>query len=921
MLAAEFAVSLFRAFYGRQTELACLVEAARKTRATGHGCVFLIEGEAGIGKSRLVSQLRVATRAERLGFLVGRSAEYLQAPYEPFVDALRGEVDAKSIGEALRAEPKRASSSEEERAKRFHLVENFLRKRAATRGVLVVVVEDLHWSDATSLDLFRHLAHRLDDTATVLIGTFRKAELDERYGHRVALDRMRHEGAIVMQLEPWSNEILHAAIHDALPERGALSEDLIRSICGLAEGVPFVAEELVREALGSGFEGAVPVAVSALSVRGHVHERLRTLSPKEQQVLMYAAVIGLDFDVALLAHLTQSSSGDVLEAIRKARTRHLVVEDPHSGRFRFRHALTQAILYRDLLITEARTLHERIANALEDGQFTAPIEKSAYHWWAARIPDRAIATNESAGDRALSVAAPADAARFYECALDFAPVGSENRSTLLHKVVQAHNAAGHTQSCLSWCERAVVEFRRVEDLDEALRFALRAAHQRFTLGDLKAARAAIEAVREELRSLPISGRHFSAELSLAMVLAAQGEPLEALAVLDRADALDCVRSSRERWRHANSRGSAYVDLGRFDDARAWYRQALDTAQESGEADLGVLALNNLAVIAMTVGEARLAKDNYDQALAAADRFGLRGERGMIVANLAQCELQLGAFPEAGRLAEQSVLQDYDRAAPSILGAAVALRLQTLCEVAKPRSDTWILDLIERALGTGSSELISATTGAAALALIQTDRPAAAAVVHRGLGWVTSLSPYWLFDAAAEVGEADDADRARGLLVTVGAEGENKAAAAHLALFDARTMQRNGVQDDAVALARKAHAAFQAMEWPVEAAAALEVAGDTALALRIYRQLGAGRQVRRLEDVLGRRRTPLGGAIALSRREEETARLIVRGYSNRTVAEELGIGERTVETHVASIYRKLGIKTRTELVARLSEQGL
>ncbi len=882
---------------------------------------MLVEGEAGIGKTRLIAQLRAATRNERVEFLVGRSAEYLQAPYEPFIDALHAEAENRSIEAALREPSARSGSADEERARRFAVVDRFLRKRASERGAVVLVIEDLHWSDATSLDLFRHLARRLDDVPVILIATYRESEVDAHAGYRTAVERLQREGAMRVALAPWSDAELAEAIRDSLSAPGVLSDERIRSISELSEGRPFIAEELLREALdnaGKPDAGAVPLL--SLSLRGHVPERLRALDAKQQQILMYAAAIGRDFDVDLLAYLTQSSDDEVLDAIRKARRAQLVADDAHSGRFTFRHALTRAILYSELLVTEARALHATIARAFESGRFAAPIEAIAYHWWAARDADRAVATNEQAGDRALAIGAPADAARFYERALEFAVLRSQRRYALLDAVVRAENAAGHAQACLSWCQRAEIELRQAGEADEAIRYALRAGHQHYALGNLDAAKTQIEAVRVALRAFPISPRHLSAELSFAMVLVAEGASARALEVIDAIDASEETWSPRERWRAATIRGNALGELSRFDESLASYRTSLEMAVEAGAPDLEVLARNNLAVTAMVIGDTRAAKRAYEEALDAAHKFGLTGERSMIVANLALCVLQLGDFTEAKRLADRTLSHEHDRAAPAILGAAVDLRLQTLAEYGPVRGERWISGLIERALRTASPELVAAATGAAAEEfLLRGDDAAARDAVARGVERLASLSPYWIFDAIAQLGDDEALARGRAALVAGDGGGRNVAAAAHLALFDARVARRRDEDAGEVKrLAMTAHAAFSALGWPVEAAISLELAGDRQGALDAFRAIAAIRQVRRLEDALGKRRTTVPEALGLSRREEETARLLVRGYSNRTVADALGIGERTVETHVASIYRKLGIKSRAELVTRLAE---
>jgi len=248
-----------------------------------------------------------------------------------------------------------------------------------------------------------------------------------------------------------------------------------------------------------------------------------------------------------------------------------------------------------------------------------------------------------------------------------------------------------------------------------------------------------------------------------------------------------------------------------------------------------------------------------------------------------------------------------------------LRLEALVDSPRPHGDEWIAELIERAFRTAQPELICATTAAAATAFAaRGDLASARAATIRGASHLSSLGPYWLFDAVAEFASNELAARGRATLENGLAAGKNPGAAAHVALFDARVARRGGANAEAAGLAHEAQRAFEALSWPVEAAAALEVGGDARGALAAYRALGATREVRRLEDLLGERPAERTEALGLSPREEQIARLVARGYSNLDVAERLGIGERTVETHVTSAYRKLGIRNRTELVARLAD---
>jgi DNA-binding NarL/FixJ family response regulator len=172
---------------------------------------------------------------------------------------------------------------------------------------------------------------------------------------------------------------------------------------------------------------------------------------------------------------------------------------------------------------------------------------------------------------------------------------------------------------------------------------------------------------------------------------------------------------------------------------------------------------------------------------------------------------------------------------------------------------------------------------------------------------------WFAVSAALYGGADDAATARVLLEQWAAHPANRVGHAYLAVVDAILAHRAGSAESPKA--ERAAATFDEMGFPYYRALALEFAGKTREALEIHRRTGSVRDARRLEAVLeppnrrGRRPD------ALTAREEEVARLVALGKSNRAIADELCISERTVENHTASILSKFGLPSRSELIAR------
>ena len=434
--------TLFDRFFDRTAELGALLTAFRDAARTQRAVTIVVSGEAGIGKSRLLAEFRKQISHERGHVFVGACLEYARTPYGPFLEALANERAAAKAVEALRDATDRTPSRDDDKLRRFTAVEQSFRRTIATRGVTVLIVEDIHWSDAASLELFHFLGRRLSDVPALLIATARNDEVEAAPPLAKAVARLIRDGAAELRVEGVSDGFVTVAIRDAVPEDVRLPGAAVQRICELAEGRPLIAEELLRGALDQARAGDVNPR-AAVSIRASIIERLHAFSAPAQLTLTYAAVIGRDFDSALLARIVGLPEAEVLRIIRDARNAQLIKQTA-DDRFSFRHALTREVLYRELLTAEARALHATIAAVLEHGP-DSRADEVAYHWWAAGDPVRGLAWNERVGDDAAAMSAYADAAERYERALSFAARGSEPRAALLEKATSALVTIGHME--------------------------------------------------------------------------------------------------------------------------------------------------------------------------------------------------------------------------------------------------------------------------------------------------------------------------------------------------------------------------------------------------------------------------------------------------------------------------------------------
>jgi adenylate cyclase len=180
------------------------------------------------------------------------------------------------------------------------------------------------------------------------------------------------------------------------------------------------------------YAGSVPTSVPD-AVRASVLDRVQQLDRRARTALLCAAVIGRRFDTAVLAAAVARSAGEIGCALQAACALQLLERNDETGtRFTFRHALTQDVLYAELLAMRTQSLHRRIARALE--RSGGSLEEIAYHWWAGRSRRRGPAANEQAGDEAAALHSPQLALLHYERALDLAVAGSAAHRRITRKL-------------------------------------------------------------------------------------------------------------------------------------------------------------------------------------------------------------------------------------------------------------------------------------------------------------------------------------------------------------------------------------------------------------------------------------------------------------------------------------------------------
>jgi tetratricopeptide (TPR) repeat protein len=418
-----------RVFVGRDAELAELSAALDEAR-TGRGRLYLVCGEPGIGKTRLADELARAAAERGMAVHWGRCWEAGGAPaYWPWLDVLAalgeqlpddalgllgaGGEPLSELVPGLRARlgvsPARVThGADEARFGLFRAISVLLR-RAGEAGALVVL-EDLHSADESSLLLLRFLAHELRTTRVLVLATFRdvEARLSPEVGE--ALGRLTREGttlALSRLAAPDAERFLRERTGVDDP---ALHEHLFRR----TQGNPLFLEEMAR-LVGSDGEAALSGAVLPHGVREVLRQRLARVPGTVRALLDAVAVCGDECEATLLAEALAESAQALRGQLDVALHAGVLVER-EAGLFRFSHALVREVLESDLSAEQSRALHGAVAAALErraEGHGEAPLAELAHHWLegpAGALP-KAVRYAIDAAERALALYAFEDAIR------------------------------------------------------------------------------------------------------------------------------------------------------------------------------------------------------------------------------------------------------------------------------------------------------------------------------------------------------------------------------------------------------------------------------------------------------------------------------------------------------------------------------
>ncbi|GAA5106881.1 helix-turn-helix transcriptional regulator [Alloalcanivorax gelatiniphagus] len=964
---------------GRDAELEQLT-AQLGIRTSGGGPLdqtaraMLVAGDAGVGKTRVLMALRDCALEADWQVVAGHCLDLADSslPYLPFSEILgRLMADLPDVAARVleqhptlaRLQPgRRIRSSEtasgDQALDRGNVYDAFgdLLSAVAQQSPLLVLVEDAHWADESTRDMLSFLFSRPVPGVSLVV-SYRADDLHRRHPlRRQVAEWMRLRGVDRLQLEPLADDAVRRLVRALHP--ATMSEAEYVSIVDRAEGNPFFIEELV----GAAWSGQVPGELADVLL---VH--LDRLDDTTRQVVRVVSVAGRQVSHSLLATVSDLDPAELEGALRTAVESHVLVAS-RGGTYAFRHALLGEAVYDDLLPGERMRLHADFMAALAEGRAVGTAAELAQH--ARRADDRPVAVRASieAGEEALAVGGPSEAATHFLDALELidtarTPVEGVDVLRLARRCAEALVASGRVPKAVKVLRARLASLPADSpDTDRGQLLTALASAQLLTDTTESPHETAAEAVGL-LRNAPPK------LLARALLVHAQSLvgwhadearaiALQALEIAERNDLTSLAVELHATVAGLDPDGSASPSAG--------WRAAADRARRAGLIEAELRALYLLGRLHHDEGHLEAAVRVYGEVIARSEVGGLGWAPYPAEARL----LMAVALTHLGRLDEAWELLDVSGQNPPMVFEWLYFAHQMLITIGiRGEGKAKALERLRDYWGTDGLTAISAASAELMRAAAAGDATRAVAVYDDVVAVVVPLWHDW-FQArlrlatlvvgalanAAQHQSADEREAAAADVDRMMADGGRvidfyapyddshgpeyrmwvaRRSAEHLrwrwlAQVDPPT------RDELVAAWRTAEEAAVAYgsvpelaQTRVRLAGVLRASGDVQGAREVADLARASAQAMRSSALVAELTAqgstpapaPAGESATLTPREGEILALVAEGRSNGEIGKQLFISTKTVSVHVSNILAKLDAASRTEAAAVARRRGL
>jgi DNA-binding SARP family transcriptional activator len=662
---------------GRAVEWTALLEAYEAARRDGR--LVVLEGEAGVGKTRLAEDFAAHATAAGATTVGGRCYEGESGlAYAPLVEALRAAVARRADGTWLEAvpaawlaeasrllpeladlrpglEPAPPLDSPGAQSRFLTGLSQVLLAALREPGPGVLALDDLHWADEASLDVLTYLVRRLGGQPVCILVTWRSEQVQG--GHRLrrlAGEAQRAGSGTVLRLarlgEPEVAELVLAVAPDRAGQAAWLYQE--------SEGLPFFLAEYLAIAPGGAGGATLPRGVREL-----LRAKLEPVSEAGRQLLATAAVIGRSFDFDTVRVASGRSEEETVAALEELTERGLVHELREASElpvvaYDFSHERIRALVYEETSLARRRLLHRRVAEALAGrAHGRSPAASVARHFQLAGQDADAAGSFKAAGDHARTLYANREALAHYRTAL---ALGHPDAAGLHEAIGDLETLAGAYDGALASYEAAAA--RCPPASVPALEHKLGGVHDR--LGDRQAAASHYQAALAGLQDDAGKARLY-ADWSLSAHR--RGDRGQAVELADRALTLaEAAGDTKALAQAHNILGVLAGNLGDHEGALGHLERSLALAERLPDPSSRVAALNNLALAHGAAGAPERAVALAETALALCSSYGDRHRQAALHNNLADLLQAMGREEAAMAHLKQAVTIFTEVGAPGSL---------------------------------------------------------------------------------------------------------------------------------------------------------------------------------------------------------------------------------------------------------------
>ena len=986
-------------FVGRGPELMQL-DAAVALARRGQPSLVLIGGEAGVGKTRLATELRKRVEAAGGSAISGGCLDLGEGglPYGPFVEALRDLVRQldRPLAEIVLGQsidtvgilvpelappgslgdgPDQAVDWSGRRARLFDALLAIL-GRAANARPLVLILEDLHWSDASSRDFLRFLVRNLREERLLVVATYRSDELHRRHPWLPVLSELSR-GAFVerIELRRFDRAELAEQLGGILGHRP--DADLVDAMLDRSDGLPFYVEELATASDAPGSQ--LPA-----TLRDVLGQRLAVLSPGALALARAAAVIGTRFSHERLSQVTGIDMEAVSVLVGEAVGAGVFLAAPGGSMdYTFRHALAREAAYDELLPAERVSLHGRLADQLQAdirrAQAPDPQLIADYAFHADRSLDqpRALEASVRAVRSLVDAMAYGEALAHAERALELWPnvadattVAAIEHADLLSLASRMAGAVNRPERSIALAKASLSELEGPADPAKRLELLAALYLVAWEAEESEQAAAAIEEAGDMVAEAEPSRLKANVLLWTGWHLSNQNRVREALSVFEAAAEMSLALGDRPAWADATACAArALADLGRISVGASRVDASLEfVTDRDGRFDRIVNDLDR-SIVMLTAGRFGDSMRIALAGLAQAARYGWEAREGpglrLCIADSAfelgrldEVEASLPPIMRGSSIRHHRIWAARNLARVAIvrgrLDAANSLLTDAGPEGTKWASDAWgAVPVVELARAEGRFDaLVSSVEGIVNAATAGEAFMPLPLVLGPAIGACADLSVAGRRRRKPRVDLADVSDRANVWLQLLherveavdGGGGAGPFVGALLATAEAEVSRLEGsphadrwavVREQWLALHHPYQSAYAALRC---AEAHVAGGGDRDAAAEVLRlghsgAVGLGAIPLQAEiELLARnaridlqpvsvapRETADPGR--LTSRERGVLQLVAKGHTNREIADQLFISEKTASVHVSNAMGKLGALSRYEAAASAERLGL